>query len=131
LLSVFTEARLEEYASPLTVLPIQSRSDSGEELIAVGIIDYQEPVSPRTLLNWNSLGFEFRAQRVHRSDRTLGPRWLDVQGNEHQPLAHLFRPRIGQDKRTAPLIDLSDAVLVIASGTRESEAVNLKAEREV
>ena len=40
-----------------------------EELIAVGIIDYQEPVSPRTLLDRNALGFEFRAQRVQRSGR--------------------------------------------------------------
>jgi hypothetical protein len=35
-----------------------------EELIAVGIIDHQKPVSPRTLLDGNALGFEFRAQRV-------------------------------------------------------------------
>src|SRR2546429_5700378 len=72
-----------------------------EELIAVGIIDYQEPVSPRTLLDRNALGFEFRAQRVQRSDRALGRRWLDIQGNEHQTLANLLRPRVGQDKRTA------------------------------
>src|SRR2546427_8900591 len=100
-----------------------------EELIAVGIIDYQEPVSRRTLLDRNALGFEFRAQRVERSDRTLPFRWLDVQGNDHQPLANLLRPRVGQDKRAALPIDLSDAVLVVAPGTREAEAVNVKTER--
>jgi hypothetical protein len=42
-----------------------------EELIAVGIIDHQEPVTPRTLLDRNALGLEFRAQRVQRSDRGL------------------------------------------------------------
>jgi len=35
-----------------------------EELIAVGIIDHQEPVTPRTLLDRNAHGLEFRAQRV-------------------------------------------------------------------
>jgi acyl-CoA reductase-like NAD-dependent aldehyde dehydrogenase len=42
-----------------------------EELIAVGIIDHQEPVAPRTLLDRNALGLEFRAQRVQRGDRGL------------------------------------------------------------
>ena len=32
-----------------------------EELIAVGIIDHQEPVAPRTLLDRSALGLEFRA----------------------------------------------------------------------
>src|SRR6266404_50487 len=72
-----------------------------EELIAVGIIDYQEPVSPRTLLDRNALGLEFRAQRIQRGDRSLSRCWLDVQGNEHQPPANLLRPRVGQDKRAA------------------------------
>src|SRR5258708_36204246 len=58
-----------------------------EELIAVEIIDHQKPVAPRTLLDRNALGLEFCAQRVQRSDRALARRWLDVQGNEHQPLA--------------------------------------------
>ena len=42
-----------------------------EELIAVGIIDHQKPVAPRTLLDRNALGLEFRAQRVQRGDRGL------------------------------------------------------------
>src|SRR5438034_7192711 len=70
-----------------------------EELIAVGIIDHQEPVTPRTLLDRNALGLEFRAQRIHRSNRSLSRLRLDVQRNEHQPLANLLRPRVGQDKR--------------------------------
>src|SRR6516225_2200908 len=42
-----------------------------EELIAVGIIDHQEPVAPRTLLDRNALGLEFRMQRIQRGDRGL------------------------------------------------------------
>src|SRR5258708_878039 len=60
-----------------------------EELIAVGIIDHQEPVAPRTFLDWSALGLEFRAQRVQRSDRRLARLRLDVQRNEDQPLANL------------------------------------------
>src|ERR1039458_8637411 len=100
-----------------------------EELIAVGIIDHQEPVAPRTLLDRNALGLEFRAQRVQRGDLRLR---LEVQGNEHQPLANLLRPRVGQDKRAALPVDLCDmrsAVLVVARGAREAEPVNVKAER--
>jgi len=36
----------------------------GEELIAVGIIDHQQAIAPRTLLDRNSLGRKFRAQPV-------------------------------------------------------------------
>src|ERR1700682_3890704 len=103
-----------------------------EELIAVGIVDHQEPVAPRTLLDRNALGLEFRAQRVQRSDRALARRRLDVQGNEHQPLANLLRPRVGQDKRAAlpaDLCDMRSAVLVVAPGAREAEPVNVKEER--
>jgi hypothetical protein len=103
-----------------------------EELIAVGIIDHQEPVAPGTLLDRNALGLEFGAQRVQRGDRGLARLWLDVQGNEHQPLANLLRPRVGQDKRAALPVDLCDmrsAVLVVAPGAREAEPVNVKEER--
>src|ERR1700688_3420339 len=72
-----------------------------EELIAVEIIDHQKPVAPRTRLDRNALGLEFRAQRVQRGDRGLARLRLDVQGNEHQTLANLLRPRVGQDKRAA------------------------------
>src|ERR1700730_17925697 len=103
-----------------------------EELIAVGIIDHQEPVAPRTLLDRNAPGLEFRAERVQRGNRGLARRRLDVQGNEHQPLANLLRPRVGQDKRAALPVDLGDvhlAVVVEAPGARETEPVNVKAER--
>src|ERR1700685_790253 len=39
-----------------------------EELIAVGIIDHQEAIAPRTFLDRNALGLEFRAQRVQSRD---------------------------------------------------------------
>src|SRR5467141_4105433 len=103
-----------------------------EELIAVGIIDHQKPVAPRTLLDRNALGLEFRAERVQRGDRGLARRRLDVQGNEDQPLANLLRPRVGQDKRAALPLDLCDirsAVLVVTPGTRETKPVNVKEER--
>jgi hypothetical protein len=58
-----------------------------EELIAVGIVDHRDPVAPRTLLDRNAPGLEFRAQSVQRGDRGLARRRLDVEGNEHQPLA--------------------------------------------
>jgi hypothetical protein len=50
-----------------------------EELIAVGIVDHQEPVAPRTLFDPNTLGLEFRAQRVQRGDRGLACLRLDAQ----------------------------------------------------
>src|SRR5882762_1171056 len=99
---------------------------------AAVIIDHQEPVTPRTLLDRNALGLEFRAQRIQRGDRSLSRFRLDVQGNEHQPLANLLRPRVGQDKRAALPVDLCDmrpAVLVVAPGAREAEPINVKAER--
>src|SRR2546429_6832560 len=103
-----------------------------EELIAVGIIDHREPVTPQTLLDRNALGLEFRAQRIHRSNRSLSRLRLDVQRNEHQTLANLLGPRVGQDKRAALPVDLCDmrsAVLVVAPGAREAEPLNVKAER--
>src|SRR6266436_8785411 len=102
-----------------------------EELIAVGIIDHQEPVAPRILLDRNALGLEFRAQRVQRGDSALAPLLLDVHGNEHQPLSNLLRPSVGQDKRAALPLDLCNAcsaVLLVAPGARETEPVNVKAE---
>src|SRR3954454_22764278 len=70
-----------------------------EELIAVGIIDHQEPVAPRTLLDRNALGLELRAQRVQRGDLGLARFLLDVKGNEYQPLPNLRGPTVGQDQR--------------------------------
>src|SRR5271170_4102010 len=103
-----------------------------EELIAVGIIDHQEPVAPRTLLDRDAFGLEFRAQRIQRGDRGLARRRLYVQGNEHQRLANLLRPRVDQDKRAALPLDLCNvrsAALLVAPGARETEPVNVKAER--
>src|ERR1700723_3424566 len=100
-----------------------------KELIAVEIIDYQKPVAPPTLLDRNALGLEFFAQRVQRGDRGLARLRLDVQRNEHQPLANFLRPRVGQDKRAALPVDLGDirsAILVVAPGVREAEPVNVK-----
>src|SRR5262249_25151864 len=81
-----------------------------EELIAVGIIDHQKSVAPRTLFDRNALGLEFRAQRVQRDDLGLA---LGIQGNEHQTLANLLRPMVGQNKRAALSIDLCDARFAI------------------
>src|SRR5437762_6193569 len=80
-----------------------------EELIAVGIIDHQEPVAPRTLLDRNALGLELRAQRVQRGDLGLARLLLDVHGNEYQPLANLLWPTVGQDKRASLPLRLRDA----------------------
>ena len=49
-------------------------------------------------------------------------RRLDVQGNEHQPLADLLRPLVGQDEGAAPAVDLGDVRPTIplnAPGDRE------------
>src|SRR5579864_790596 len=103
-----------------------------KELITVWIIDHQEPVAPRALLHRNALGLEFRAQRVHRGACGLRCGGLDVQRNEHQPLADLLRPPFSQDERAAlsiHLCDIRSTVLVfVAPGTREAEPVNVKAE---
>src|ERR1700733_11181298 len=103
-----------------------------EELISIEIIDHQKSVTPPTLLDRNPFGLEFYAKRVQRGDRRLLRRRLDVQGNEHQPVANLLRPRVGQDKRAALPLDLCDvrpAVLVVAPGAHEAKLVNVKAER--
>jgi len=42
-----------------------------EELIAIGIIDHQKSITPRTLLDRNAIGLEFCAQRVQRGDLRL------------------------------------------------------------
>src|SRR3954447_20765422 len=103
-----------------------------EELIAVGIIDHQEPVAPRTLLDRDALGLEFRAQRVQRCDGGLGRFLLDIHGNEYQPLAGLLRPLLGEDEGAALPLRLRDArpaVLLVAPRIRETEPVYVKAER--
>src|SRR6204780_5896744 len=103
-----------------------------EELIAVGIVNHQEAVAPRTFLDRNALGLEFRAQYVQRGDSGLARLLLGVHGNEHQPFANLLRPGVGQDQRAAlpvHLCNMRSAILVVAPGAREAEPVNIKAQR--
>src|SRR6202453_2692987 len=93
-----------------------------EELIAVGIVDHQEAVAPRTFLDRNTLGLEFGAQRVERGDPGLGRLLFGVQRNENQPLVGFLRPTTAQDNCAALAIDLCDArfaVLVEAPGAGE------------
>src|SRR5579884_738628 len=102
-----------------------------EELIAVGIVDYQETIAPRTFFDHNSPGLEFGAECIQCGDRAFACRRLDIQGNEHQPLADFLRPSVGQDERASLAIDLRDmhpAVLFVAPRTRESEAINIEPE---
>src|SRR5271168_1115176 len=123
--------RLDDYASSLIAGCSLVRVVE-EELITVGIIDHQETVAPRTVLDRNALALEFRAQRVQCGDRSLVRRRLDVQGNEHQPVADLVWPGVGQDQRAALPINLCharSAVLVVAPGAGEAEPINVKAER--
>src|ERR1700683_554073 len=66
-----------------------------EKLIAVGIINHQEAVAPRTLLDRDALGLEFRAQHVQRGHSGLARLRLGVHGNKHQSLANFLRPGVG------------------------------------
>ena len=103
-----------------------------EELVAVGIVDHQKAVAPRAVLDRSALGLEFGAQCIQGGGRGLAGRRLDVQGNEHQPLANFLRPGVGQDQcATLPvnLCDVRSAVLVVAPRAREAEPVDVKAER--
>src|SRR5271163_4586211 len=49
-----------------------------EELIRVEIIDHEQSIAPRTLLDCNAPGLEFCAQRIQRGGRGCGRRRLDV-----------------------------------------------------
>src|ERR1700689_1291152 len=103
-----------------------------EELIAVGIIYHQKAVAPRTILDRNALGLEFRAQHVQSGRSGLGRLLLGVHGNEHQSLANFPRPGVGQDQRAAlpvHLRNMRSAILVVAPGAGEAEPVNVKAQR--
>src|SRR6266481_5690988 len=72
-----------------------------EELIAVGIVDHQEPVAPPAVLDRSAPGFEFCPQRIEGRDRGLMGLRLDVEGDEHQPFADFFGPLAGKDERAA------------------------------
>src|SRR5690349_13522979 len=77
-----------------------------EELVAVEVVDDEEFIAPPALLDRNPLGHEFCAKRVQCCDCSLARLRLDVQGNEHQPLANLFRPPVCQDQRAALPLNL-------------------------
>jgi hypothetical protein len=103
-----------------------------EELIAVGIIDHQEPVAPRTLLDRNALASSsarsgpkaaISASRVSGSTFTV----MNI-----SPLANLLWPLVGQDKRTTHSAalrprDARSPVLLVAPGAHEAEPVNVRA----
>jgi hypothetical protein len=63
-----------------------------EKLVAVEILDHDQPVAPVAVLNGNAAGFELGAQRVQRRNLGVVRLGLNVQGNEHQTLADLLRP---------------------------------------
>jgi len=63
-----------------------------EELIAIGIVDDQEPITPRTLLNRNAPSLKFHAKSIQRSDLRLR---FNIKRNEHQPLTNLLGPCVG------------------------------------
>src|SRR5687767_7368817 len=79
-----------------------------EELVAVEILDHQQPVAPVAVLDRNAAGLELGAQRIECRDRRFARLGLDVQGNEYQTLAHLLRPLVREYEGAAPAIDLSD-----------------------
>ena len=71
-------------------------------------------------------------QRIQCGASSLARLRLDVQGNEISPLPFCSGPRIGQNKRAAPPVDLSDmrsAVLVVAPEDGEAESVRVKPKR--
>src|SRR5258708_5160671 len=124
--------RLDDYASSLSLAGSSLVRIVEEELIAVGIIDHQEPVTPPAVLDRSALGFELSPQRIEGRDRGLVGLRLDVQGDEHQPFADLLGPLAGKDERAALPLHLGDerlAVLLEAPGAREAETVHVEADR--
>src|SRR5579883_1714644 len=103
-----------------------------EELIAIGIVDHNTPVTPRTFLNRNTPGLELRAQCIHCRD--LGLARFGIQRNEYQPFANLLRPLVGQDQRAAlpfRLRHACSAVLFITPEAGKSKPFHIKAERRI
>jgi hypothetical protein len=103
-----------------------------EKLVAVEILDHQHPVAPVAVPDGNAAGFELGAQRINRRDLGLVRRWLDVQGNEHQPPAGLLRPLLGEDEGRTLAVDFGDphtAISLDAPRDREAEPVHIEAER--
>src|SRR5580658_1278691 len=103
-----------------------------EELIAVRVVDHQEPITPRTFLDCNAFGLKFGAQVIQCGGCGFVCGRFDVQGNEYQPFANLLRPLAGEDDRASLTFDLGDedfAVLVVAPGVGEAELVQIKTER--
>src|SRR5262249_7601676 len=95
-----------ERLSILVVSTLAIRRIIEEKLITIGIIDHKDPVAPRTVLDRNALGRKLRAQAIQRRGRGHRRLRLDVQGNEHQGLANLLRPRARQDQRASLPINL-------------------------
>src|SRR2546426_976582 len=103
-----------------------------EKLIAIEILDDQQPVAPEAVLDRDAAGFELGAQRVEPHDLGLARLRLDVQRNEHQALADLLRPLVGEDEGAVTAVDLGDArptILLKAPWDREAEPVHVEAER--
>lgn len=103
-----------------------------EKLVAVQILDDQQPITPLAILDRNAVGFELGAQRIERGDGDLVRLRLNVQGDEHQPLADLLRPLVGEDDGAALAVNLGDAhpaVVLEAPRDRESESVHIETER--
>ncbi len=99
-----------------------------EQLVSVEIVDHQKPITPRTVLGRNTLGFELFSQRVQSSNLLLH---RDVEGDEYQALARLLRPRIREDESAARPFDLRNmrfSILIVAPGAGESKLVNVKAQ---
>jgi len=65
------------------LLPIANCCSFGrivkEELIAVGIIDHQEPIAPRTLLHRHASGLKFPAQGIYCGGRGFARVRLDIE----------------------------------------------------
>src|SRR3954468_15029935 len=103
-----------------------------EKLVAVEILDNQQPVAPAAILHRSAAGFEFGAQGVERCHRRVVGLRLDIQGNEHQTLADLFWPLVREYEGAAPAIHLSDehpTGFLEAPRHREAEPVDIEAER--
>jgi hypothetical protein len=66
------------------------------KLIAVGIVDHEEPIAPRAVLHRNAVGFESCTERVECGDLSI---WLGVEGDEDEALADLLGPVAGEEDR--------------------------------
>src|SRR5579863_9496060 len=77
-----------------------------EELIAVGIVDYEKPVAPLTVTDCDASGFEFCAEGIECGDGVLVGLGLNVEGDEDESFADLVLPGLGEDEGAALAVDL-------------------------